>query len=134
MKIEVRKLNAQKKYSGDFAFDYEPAVDACLVPLCGIDGKVRVEGNYEIYADDSVSVNFCVKFLIKGQCSYCLKETCKEINKDFEVLFVPENDPDNYNYDGITINLKTAVDDAILFSQPNVVLCRDDCTGIDVDQ
>lgn len=134
MKIDVKKLNAQGKYTGGFAFDYQPAEDACLVPLCKIDGSVRVEGDYEIYADDSVGVNLTVKYVIKGQCSYCLNAAVREVCKTFDLLFVTEQDTDNYFYDGVSINLKTAADDAILFSQPNVVLCRNGCTGIDINQ
>lgn len=133
MRIEVRRLNALKKYTGGFEFGYEPAADACLVPLCRIDGKVSVTGNYEIYEDDSVGVNFKVIYRIVGQCSYCLNEASATVEKEFNVLFVTENDNENYSYDGITVNLKTAVDDAILFSQPNLVLCRQDCAGIDVN-
>lgn len=132
MKIEVRKLNALKQYSGVFEFDYQPSDDICLIPLCKIDGTVKVNGSYEIYEDDSVGVKFTVSYVIAGQCSYCLGDAHKTVEKTFEVLFVTEDDPDNYRYDGINIDLKTAVDDAILFSQPNVLLCREDCTGIDI--
>ncbi len=133
MKIEVKKLNAIKKYSGEFGFEQEPSADMCLVPLCRIDGKVRVKGTYEIYEDDSVGVDFSVGYRLTGQCSYCLKEASKEIEQSFEILFVPEDDPENYSYDGISIDLTTAVNEAILFSQPKIILCRDDCTGIDVN-
>lgn len=134
MRIEVKKLNALKKYTGEFAFDYTPADDLCLIPLCEIDGSVRVEGEYEIYDDDCVGVNFTVRFRLKGQCSYCLSDASKEINQESEVLYVPEEDPENYSYDGNSIDLTTAVNDAILFSQPDVLLCREDCTGIDVNK
>lgn len=133
MKIEVKKLNALKKYTGDFEYDYQPPEKMCLVPLCNIDCKVRIKGSYEIYEDDCVGVNFTVAFRICGQCSYCLNSAIKDIEQSFEVLFVPEEDPDNYFYDGNSIDLETAVNDAILFSQPNVVLCREGCTGIDVN-
>ena len=133
MKIEVKKLNALKKYTGSFEFAYEPPADLCLVPLCTIEGKVLVKGDYEIYEDDSVGANLTVSYRISGQCSYCLNEASKEIEKTFEILFVPEDDGDNYSYDGVCINLKTAVDDAILFSQPNLILCREDCSGIDLN-
>ena len=133
MKIEVKKLNALKKYTGGFEFDYEPPQDLCLIPLCKIDGKVSVKGDYEIYEDDSVGVNFKVNYRIVGQCSYCLEKAEKCIEKAFEILFVTEDDQDNYHYDGISIDLKTAVNDAILFSQPNLILCKEDCTGIDVN-
>ena len=133
MKLEVKRLNALKKYTGDFSFEVEPAQDSCLIPLCKIDGSVRVDGNYEIYDDDSVGVNFKVSYRITGQCSYCLKDAARDIEQTFEILFVPEEDPDNYSYDGVSIDLTTAVNDAILFSQPNILLCKKDCTGIDVN-
>ncbi|MDE6442318.1 MAG: DUF177 domain-containing protein [Clostridia bacterium] len=133
MKIEVKKLNALKKYTGVFEYDYRPPADICLIPLCSINGSVKVKGSYEIYEDDCVGVNFTVAYRICGQCSYCLNDAVKDIERSFEVLFVPEEDPDNYSYDGNSIDLKTAVNDAILFSQPNVILCREDCTGIDVN-
>ena len=87
----------------------------------------------ERYSDDSVGVKLTVKYLLKGQCSYCLNDAQKFIEKTFDILFVTEDDRENYIYDGISINLKTAVDDAILFSQPNILLCREDCTGIDIN-
>lgn len=133
MKIEVKKLNALKKYTGVFDFDYLPPDDICIIPLCKIAGAVKVEGSYEIYEDGSVGVNFTLNYLIKGQCSYCLKDTETNVKEDFDVLFVTEDDFDNYRYDGINIDLKTAVDDAILFSQPNILLCGEDCTGIDIN-
>ena len=133
MKIEVKKLSALKKYTGVFEYDYEPPEDICLVPLCKVDGKVKVTGSFEIYADDSVGVNFTLKYGIKGQCSYCLKDAHADVEEAFDILFVTEDDPENYRYDGINIDLKPAVDDAILFSQPNLVLCKKDCTGIDIN-
>ncbi len=132
MEIEVRKLCALKKYEGDFSFDYEPPADLCLIPLCNIEGKVKVTGTYEIYEDDSVGVTLTVTYKIVGQCSYCLNPAEKAITYTTEILYVTEKDDENYYYDGIYINLKTAVDDAILISQPNVLLCKDGCTGIDV--
>ena len=133
MKIEVKKLNALKKYNGSFAFEYRPSADACLIPRCSIDGDVKVKGSYEIYEDDSVGVNFTVSYRLSGQCSYCLNDASADVEKTFEILFVTGNDPDNYSYDGYSIDLKTAVNDAILFSQPNVILCREDCQGIDIN-
>ena len=133
MKLEIKKLNALKKYTGDFEFEYEPPKDICLVPLCGIEGKVFVGGKYEIYDDDSVGVDFTVSYRIVGQCSYCLEDAEKDVAKAFEILFVTGDDEDNYHYDGISIDLKPAVNDAILFSQPNLILCKEDCTGIDVN-
>lgn len=132
MEIEVKKLNALGKFTGVFAFDYTPPDDNCVIPLCKVEGDVAVTGEYEIYSDDSVGVKLTVKYKLSGQCSYCLQKAEKIIEFSEEVLFVPEKDDENYYYDGIKINLTTAVNDAILISQPAILLCKEDCKGIDV--
>lgn len=132
MEIEVRKLNALKKYTGSLQFDYEPPKDICLIPLCEIVGTVKVAGEYEIFDDDSVGIALTVKYLLRGQCSYCLEKAEKEITFTSDITFVREEDDDNYYYDGIKIVLDSAVNDAILISQPTVLLCKEDCKGIDV--
>lgn len=131
MIIEVKKLLAHKQYDGNFAFDYIPAQDKLLLPLAKVDGAVKVEGRYEIYEDDSVGVTFTISYRIVGQCSYCLNDAEKVVEFESDVLFVlDKNDFDNYYYDGIKIDLTTAVDDAFVFSQPNVLLCKEGCNGI----
>ena len=132
MEIEVRKLLALKKYEGAFEYDYDPPEDICLIPLCRIKGKVNVKGNYVLYDDDSVGVTLNISYRLAGQCSYCLNDAEKDVTFTSEILYVTEQDDDNYLYDGIKANLKSAVDDAILISQPNILLCKEGCTGIDV--
>ncbi len=131
MEIEVKRLLAHGKYAGSFIFDYLPPEDLCLVPLCKL-GEVKVAGEYEIFDDDSVEIKLTLKYLLAGQCSYCLSDAKQEVDFTTEILFVPENDDENYYYDGNKINLKPAVDDAILMSQPHILLCKEDCKGIDV--
>ncbi|MDE6868240.1 MAG: DUF177 domain-containing protein [Clostridia bacterium] len=133
MKIQVQKQIALKQFTGNFGFSFEPSEEACLVPLCRIEGAVKVDGSFEIYDDDSVGVNFTVEYVLSGQCSYCLSDAKQAVKQDFDVLFVTEDDPDNYTYDGRVIDLTKAVTDAILFSQPNLILCKEDCGGIDVN-
>ncbi len=130
MEIEVRKLNALKKYTGCFSFEYEPPADMCLVPLCKL-GKVSVSGDYEIYDDDSVGVKLNLVYEISGQCSYCLSEAKSTVSYSTEILYLTEKNGEDYYYDGNKINLKEAVNDAILISQPNILLCKEDCKGID---
>lgn len=132
MELNVKKLLSAGKISGAFEFDYDAPADLCVIPLCKIDGKVKVAGDYEIYDDDAVGVRFTVTYNLSGQCSYCLSDAKKRITFQSDVMFVPEKDEENYFYDGYKINLKTAVDDAILISQPNILLCKPDCKGIDV--
>lgn len=132
MELEIKKLNALKKFTGSFDFDYSPSEDLSLVPLSSIAGKVKVFGEYEIFDDDSVEIVLNIRYKLKGKCSYCLSEAEKEIDYSSEILFVPVKDDDNYYYDGVKIKLNSAVDDAILISQPNVLLCKEGCKGIDV--
>ncbi len=133
MIIEVRKLLNKGKYTGGLSFDFIPEKDKVLVPLSTID-KVSVEGEFEIYDDDSVGVTFTLKYILKGQCSYCLADAGQPVEYSAEVLFVTDkNDCDNYVYDGIKVDLKVAVDDALLFSQPAVLLCKEGCEGIKIN-
>lgn len=132
MEIEVKRLIALGKFTGKFCFDYTPPQDCCLIPLCKVEGNVQVSGEYEIFDDDSVEVELTIKYKLVGQCSYCLNDAEKCVAFTQSVLFVPEADNENYDYDGFKINLKTAVDDAILISQPQILLCKEDCKGISV--
>ena len=131
MILEIKKLNALKKYTGSFRFNYPTDESHVVLPLCKIDGDVVVDGDYEIYEDDSVGIFFTLKYKLVGQCSYCLEYAESVIEQEFDVLFVTDKtDVDNYYYDGNKLNLETAVDEAILSSQPSVLLCKDDCDGI----
>ncbi len=132
MIIDVARGIALKKYVGDFSFDYDCPAELVILPSAGIEGKVRVSGSYEIYADDSVGVNLKIEYLLLGRCSYCLEPASEQIEYSQELLFVPEDDGENYSYNGCKINLTTAVNDAVLFSQPQVLLCRQDCKGIEI--
>ncbi len=134
MIIEIKRLTAKGKYEGDFSFEFTPSEDKLLVPMCRFDGPVKVEGSYEIYEDDSVGVDFTLKYVLDGQCSYCLESARKEVSYSTEVLFVTDkNDDDNYYYDGVKIDLNVAVNDAVLFSQPEVLLCKEGCRGIKIN-
>ena len=134
MIIEIRKLTARGKYEGDFSFEFTPSEEKLLIPMCAFEGTVKVEGSYEIYEDDSVGVDFTVKYGLEGQCSYCLEKARKYVEYYSEVLFVADKDDnDNHYYDGIKIDLTAAVNDALLFSQPEVLLCKEGCQGIKIN-
>ncbi|MBO5328536.1 MAG: DUF177 domain-containing protein [Clostridia bacterium] len=133
MILEIKKLNALKKYVGDFEYSYKADNDKLILPLTEFSGDIKVWGKYEIYDDDSVGIDLNIAYKIKGQCSYCLNNAEKDIEFFEEILFVPENDPDNYYYDGNKLDLTAAVNEAILFSQPDVLLCKPDCKGINVN-
>lgn len=125
---------AKAAYTGEISFEYSPSQEYLLLPLCKIEGGVKVTGNYEIFEGDEVEVTFTISYRLKGQCSYCLADAEKEIEYSSTALFVTDkSDYDNYVYDGNRLDLTQAVNDALLISQPNVLLCREDCAGVKIN-
>lgn len=131
MILEIKKLMAKGLYTGEFSFDYQPPQDLNMLPLCQIAGGVKVEGRYEIFEDDEVEVTLSLAYRLVGQCSYCLADAEEQIEYTTEpLLFVTESgDGDSYVYDGNRLDLSQAVTDAMLFSQPEVLLCKDCLKG-----
>ena len=131
MILEIKKLMARGSYTGDFSFGYQPPQDFNLLPLCRIENGVKVEGSYEIFEDGEVEVTLKISYKLVGQCSYCLADAEKQIEYETEpLLFVTDKDDcDNYVYDGNRLDLSQAVADALLFSQPKVLLCDSGCKG-----
>lgn len=125
MVLEVKKLIAKKQYVGTFGFECTPPHDKLVLPLAEVDGNLEAQGEYEIYEDDSVGVTLKIRYKLKGQCSYCLEDAEEEITFDSDVLFVTDkDDADNYYYDGARLDLAVAINDAFVFSQPKVLLCK----------
>lgn len=131
MILEIKKLMAKGAYTGEISFEYQPPQDLNLLPLCRIDGGVKVEGSYEIFDGDEVEVTLKLCYKLVGQCSYCLADAEEQIEYTTEpLLFVTDkSDCDNYVYDGNRLDLSQAVLDALLFSQPEVLLCKGGCKG-----
>ncbi|MGN0803768.1 MAG: YceD family protein [Candidatus Coproplasma sp.] len=126
MVLEIKRLLSKGEYSGNFSFDYQPDATNILIPLCNLEGGVKVEGDYEIFEDGEVEVTLRLSYKLVGQCSYCLKEASENIKFSSDVLFVTDKeDIDNYYYDGNRLDLSKAVNDAMLFSQPSVLLCSE---------
>ncbi len=132
MILEIRKLNAQKKYTGDFEFSYTAPQGLITLPTTQIEGDVKVYGSYEIFEDDSVDIHLKITYLLVGACSYCLNEAKKVVDYSDDLIFVTSDDGDNYVYNGLKIDLTAAVNDAILFAQPQILLCKEGCEGIKI--
>ncbi len=132
MIIEVRKLNAQKQYQGQMSFTYQAPENLVAVPTFSFQGPVQVTCDYVIHEDDCVDVTICVEFTLIGNCSYCTEPASKTVRFSYDALFVPEQSDDDYSYNGIRADITTAVNDAILFGQPSVILCKEDCKGINL--
>lgn len=124
MVLEIKRLLAKGEYRGGIAYEFVAGEDDLLIPLCSFDGAVSVEGAYEILEDGDVVVNLTLTYRLKGQCSYCLKDAERVVVYSTEALFVTDKDDlDNYYYDGVRLDLSKAVTDALLISQPDVLLC-----------
>lgn len=132
MIIDIARQTALKNYRGNFCFEYDSPSDLLLLPSAHIEGKVKAEGEYEIYEDGSVGVALRLSYLLVGQCSYCLEPAQKQVEYSMDTLWLTEDDGENYLFDGNKLDLTDAVNDGILFSQPQVLLCREDCKGIDL--
>ena len=132
MVIDIARQIALKNYRGSFSFDYDCPQELVILPAARIEGKVKVTGEYEIYDDDSVGVALKISYLVAGQCSYCLEPAKKQVEYESDVLYLTEDDGENYSYNVFNLHLTTSVNDAVLFSQPQVLLCREGCGGIDI--
>lgn len=125
MVLEIKRLLSKGEYVGKISFEFIPQKEELLIPLCSFDGAVSFDGEYEIFDDDEVELRFEITYKLKGQCSYCLADAEKVIKFSSEVLFVTnKGDIDNYYYDGVRLDLSKAIGDALLFSQPDVLLCE----------
>lgn len=125
---------ARAAYVGEVSFVWQPPQDSILIPFCRVEGGVNAVAEYEIFEDGEVEIALKISYELIGQCSYCLADAKKRIEYETDVLYVTDKDDlDNYVYDGNMLDLTAAVNDALLFSQPKVLLCKEDCKGIKIN-
>jgi uncharacterized metal-binding protein YceD (DUF177 family) len=130
MIIDVRKLNAQKKYVGTMQFEYSASDDMIEIPLVTFNSPVSVCFDYEIFEDDSVEIRGTISYKLKGQCSRCLKETQAEISGELDAYFQPVKDSEDYSYSNGIVDLTQAVNDAIMLSMPYLLACEEECQAL----
>ncbi len=130
MVIDVRKLNAQKKYVGDMELFYSPAQTLIEIPFVRFAGEVKVAFRYEIYEDDSLELHGSVTYRLEGKCSRCLTETSQEIEGELHAVFEDREDYVDYGYSNGVVRLENAVEDAIMASMPYTLSCGEDCKGL----
>ena len=70
MIIDIARQIALKNFRGSFCFEYDCPKDLVILPAASVEGKVKVEGEYEIFEDDSVGVHLKISYLLAGQCSF----------------------------------------------------------------
>lgn len=130
MIIDVRKLNAQKKYSGTLEFEYEAPENLIDIPFVKFSSPVKVEAEYELFEDDSLELRGKILYTLEGQCSKCLKETSERVEGELDAYFQPFKDGEDYAYSGGVIDLTNAVNDAIMSSMPRTLSCGENCQDI----
>ncbi len=130
MVIDVRKLNAQKKYVGEMEFFHSPAPTLIEIPFVQFAGEVKVAFRYEIYEDDSVELHGSVSYRLEGKCSRCLNEASQEIVGELNAVFENRKDYVDYEYSNGIIHLENAVEDAIMASMPYTLSCGEECKGL----
>ena len=130
MIIDIRKLNAQKKYSGEMEFSYSAPETLIEIPFVKFAGPVKIVFSYELYEDDSMDIKGNVFYRLEGQCSRCLKESAKDVTGELEAYFQPCKDFEDYGYTNGMVNITKAVEDAIMASMPFTLSCEEECEGI----
>ena len=133
-RLDIRKLCAEKKYSGDLDFTFEAEDELLEIPFVSFSSQVAAKLRYEILEDDSVEVKGTVSFSLKGLCSRCLKETERTFTGEAEGYFIPtggKGEAEDYSYSNGFIDLREFLRDAVLFNMPAGLLCSEDCTAPD---
>ncbi len=128
--IDVRKLNAQKKYVGRMEFEYSAPDSLIEIPFVKFASSVKVCFDYELFEDDSLETRGTVQYKLEGQCSRCLKDATKEIVGELDAYFQPFKNGEDYSYSGGVIDLTKAIDEAVMASLPFSLSCGDDCQSI----
>ncbi len=131
MIVDIRKLNAQKKYSGEMEFEYSAPQHLIEIPFVEFSAPVKVSFSYDLYEDDSFEIKGSVSYGLKGQCSRCLKEATAEVEGDLDAYFQCTKEVEDYAYTNGVVDLTKAVDDAIMASMPFTISCGKDCKAID---
>ncbi|MBE7084923.1 MAG: DUF177 domain-containing protein [Clostridiales bacterium] len=131
MIIDIRKLKVQKCYSGEMEFSYSAPEDLIEIPFVKFSSPVSVRFSFELYEDDALEINGTVSYTLEGECSRCLKETSTTVEGELNALFEPKKVGEDYVYSGGIVDLKKAVDEAIMASMPYTLSCGDDCKSID---
>ena len=130
MIIDIRKLNAQKKYSGSMEFEYSAPETLIEIPFVKFAAPVKIAFEYDLYEDDSLEIHGTVTYRLEGKCSRCLKEAAQEVVGEIDAYFENRKDFEDYGYTNGIIHLENAVEDAIMASIPFTLSCGEDCEGL----
>ena len=130
MLIDIRKLNAQKKYVGTMEFEYSAPETFIEIPCVKFAAPVKIVFEYELFEDNSLEISGTISYELEGQCSRCLKETKMQVEGEIDAYFENRKDYQDYGYTNGVVDITQAVEDAIMASMPFVLSCGEDCATI----
>ena len=132
MMIDVRKCNAEGKYTGTLDFEFEGDASLIDIPFVSFSTPVRAVLDYEVFEDNSVEVKGELSFTLEGACSRCLKQTKEHIVSEAEALFVPKGgktEEEDYTYRNGIVDLGEFLRDTVLFALPSALFCAEGCSA-----
>ena len=130
--IDVRKCNAEGKYTGTLDFEFEGDASLIDIPFVSFSTPVRAVLDYEIFEDNSVEVKGELSFTLEGACSRCLKPTKEHVLTEAEALFVPKGgkaEEEDYTYRNGIVDLGEFLRDTVLFALPSALFCAEGCSA-----
>ena len=130
--IDVRKCNAEGKYTGTLDFEFEGDASLIDIPFVSFSTPVHAVLDYEIFEDNSVEVRGELSFTLEGACSRCLKPTKEHIVTEAEALFVPKGgkaEEEDYTYRNGIVDLGEFLRDTVLFALPSALFCPEGCSA-----
>ena len=132
MMIDVRKCNAEGKYTGTLDFEFEGDASLIDIPFVSFSTPVHAVLDYEIFEDNSVEVRGELSFTLEGACSRCLKPTKEHVLTEAEALFVPKGgkaEEEDYTYRNGIVDLGEFLRDTVLFALPSALFCAEGCSA-----
>ena len=132
MMIDVRKCNAEGKYTGTLDFEFEGDASLIDIPFVSFSTPVHAVLDYEIFEDNSVEVKGELSFTLEGACSRCLKPTKEHVVTEAEALFVPKGgkaEEEDYTYRNGIVDLGEFLRDTVLFALPSALFCAEGCSA-----
>ena len=130
--IDVRKCNAEGKYTGTLDFEFEGDASLIDIPFVSFSTPVHAVLDYEIFEDNSVEVKGELSFTLEGACSRCLKPTKEHVLTEAEALFVPKGgkaEEEDYTYWNGIVDLGEFLRDTVLFALPSALFCAEGCSA-----
>ncbi len=127
MRIDIRKLNAQKKYSGKMELEYSAPESFISMPFVKFSAPIKVCFEYELYEDDSFEIRGKIAYTLIGQCSRCLNDASMQVEGELEAYFQTGKDYEDYGYVNGVVDLTQAVEDALMASMPFSISCGENC-------